>query len=623
MAWQPIDFQSIILLGQGVIPQLDQYLNEKEARLAVQISNSVSSDSMHPFSPVLPNPLAAQQKLSEAVEGLTKKVRLLGHEYRKPSKPGINIESISSGINTALWEMTDILEGCVIELFNQIKQVSIDKWNRTFAQVVQSIKEILVHRIDDLSWVVKRLQGSFDEYQQLYGIRAPGWRGFLGIRPDQIDKGILTHLNQSEQLLKTRYESFHQRYLEYTQLSIKVEDQLQKMKGFPVLALLEIPQQNLYVDVFRLLTLLDLNPQPKKGLGKETVRALKNLSSVDGVIHVFGLYFYGLKRAFFNCSLELKALSDLHEDQEKALNALKVKVKDYVAELQHLMIIMAQYREFMLQTDSNPYVRSRWGFTERTVAPEPAKARDLRDLIFSCEELKRWYEGFQVSLGLDPTVQQQHEDQSRKEIGHLLHEMTQPLISQHMMRNRAKLLLEQLMICDEVGSPHQSTIQYVQDILSKALRADWKYHVLHEFSLFHELYRLHEGLIDTVDDPAHSFRLEQFHRLFEQIQSWMKKDEVYSHIHEVEMDMSDMKTYLQDFLAAVQRAEKDKSSDPFLDDTIGRFSEQLLEYRYVFGEFFAQLTATGADGQQLRNQFLFVDQYFESIESLIQELMKK
>ncbi len=39
--------------------------------------------------------------------------------------------------------------------------------------------------------------------------------------------------------------------------------------------------------------------------------------------------------------------------------------------------------------------------------------------------------------------------------------------------------------------------------------------------------------------------------------------EAYSHVHEIEIDVSDMKQYLQDFLASIQRAAKDRSTDPF------------------------------------------------------------
>jgi hypothetical protein len=127
-------------------------------------------------------------------------------------------------------------------------------------------------------------------------------------------------------------------------------------------------------------------------------------------------------------------------------------------------------------------------------------------------------------------------------------------------------------------------------------------------------------LSEYFEDPTHAFRLERFRLLFDQIENWVEKGDVYSHVHEIELDMNDMKTYLQDFLATVQRAARDKSHDPFLDETIHKLRQQLLEYRYLFGQFFFLIMSKSLDGVQLRNQFLFVDQYFESVEILLNDL---
>lgn len=618
MVWRPIDFQSIVGLDQGVVSQLDQYLQEKEGRLAQQIQNSIPSEPTEKFTPSLPTPIGIHYKLSEAVEGLTKKIRrAIANDTQLPKD---ECKSLVKEINTALWELTDVLEGCVVELFQQINQVNLDKWHRSLSQVVSAIKEILVHRLDDLIWVVRRLEDPLREFQEKCGVKSNYSSGFFLLRSHAIDPGIMIHLNQSEEYLKTHYDAFHKRYKEYVQLSVKVEEQLQKMKNFPQLALLEVEEQNLYIDIFRLLKLLELNPQPKKSLGQDTVKALKNLCSVDGVIHNFQTYLNKIAAAFFNCSLELKSFTPEMESGKEDIENLGIKSKENANELQHLLVTMMQYREFMLQNDPNPYIRSRWGFTDRSVAPEPAKARALRNMIYTAEQLKGWYERFLGSIKEDPLTQQKKEDHAHIEIDRLLHEMSQPLISYQMMRYRAEQLLEHIMKCDELGSNQMSTVYYIQDVLSKALRVDWKYHVLHEFSLFHEIYQLHLGLVERIEEPAHAFRLEMLQNLLEQIERWVEKDDVYSHIHEIEMDMSDLKMYLQDFLATVQRANKDKSKDPFLEDTVTKLKLQLLEYRYLFGKFFSQVISQGLEGQQLRNQFLFVDQYLETVESQLVEM---
>jgi hypothetical protein len=241
-------------------------------------------------------------------------------------------------------------------------------------------------------------------------------------------------------------------------------------------------------------------------------------------------------------------------------------------------------------------------------------------MLFSSEELDQQISGFFESLGYDISSQQQEEFQAHEQIEKLLHEMGQPLISRPMMASRAEQFLEAVQSCDELGSPQLSTIFYIGEILSRALRADWKYHVLHEYPLFHRIYKVHKGLEEVFEDPAHFFRLERFKVLFFQILDWVERGDVYSHVHEIEIDMNDMKTYLQDFYASIQRVGKQKEKGSLIEESLCKFSQQLLEYRYVFGQFFSSMIRINPEGQQLRQQFLFVDQYFESIENLLKEI---
>lgn len=617
MSWRSIDFRGLSDLDQKIVDQLEQYLYQKETRLAHQILNSIQPTPLEAFSPLLPLG-GGHLKLSEAVEGFSKKVRLFVQGGVDDIPKDSDLRVVKE-LNEALWEFTEVLEGCVVELFQQIKQVSVDRWHLSISRAVHAIKDMLIHYIEDVIWAIRRLEKPLRDYcskvQQKSGILqrwSSYWRSY-------IDSTLLKNLNQSEAFLKKQYEAFDKRYLDYMHISVKVEDALQKMKGYPVLALLDVPEQNLYVDVFRLLKALDMNRKPKGTLAQETIRSLKHLASIDSVFKVLRVYLRELKDAFFNSSLELKGLDKDPVIFKESLEKLKGKVRDYHHELQQLIATMGHYRTFLLKTDPNPYVRARWGFSEWVVGPEPVKAKKVLNLIYSAEELSGGYGRFLASLDRDLIAQQRHENQVHQEIEKLLHEMGQPLISRFMMRSRAERLLEQLRECDEIGSAHFDTIYYIEEVLSKAMREDWKYHVLHEFPAFHELYRQHQGLSDYIEDPAHAFRMDRFRLLFDQIEEWVSKGDIYAHVHEIELDVNDMKTYLQDFLATAQRAVKEKSSDPFLDETIQKFKQELLEYRYLFGQFFFVLLAKDGNGQ-LRNQFLFVDQYFESIENLLFDL---
>lgn len=620
MSWQPIDFQGIIDLDHKIVEQLAQFLQEKENRLAHQILNSIPAPSTD-SSIVSPSPaLEAPIKLSEAVEGFSKRARLSTKSEINTHHVGAHSQEVVKDVNTLLWEFTEVLEGCAIELFQQIRQVPIDRWHLSISHVVQSIKNTLIHYIDDLIWIIRRLEKPLKEYcQKLHMKRDKSWFNWLSSGESYLDRNLLTNLHQTEKFLKDQYNDFHQRYIEYMRLSAQVEESLEKMKNYPILALLDLADQNLYIDIFRLLKAIELNPYPKKEVAKDTARALKQLTSIENVFRSLRIYYRELKDAFFNSSLEWKSLNHEGENFQNTLERLQGKIQEYQQELRALMHTMSAYRAFILKNDSNPYVRSRWGFSEWIVGPEPAKAKKLTHMIYSAKELDEYFSRFSESLARDPLTQQKIESNAHQEIDTLLHEMGQPLISRSMMQNRSERLLEQLRLCDEIGSPHLSTIYYVEDVLSKVMRQDWKYHVLHEFPLFHQIYHIHQGLVEHFDDPTHAFRLERFRLLFDQIKEWVEKEDIYSHVHEIGLDMNDMKTYLQDFLAIVQRAVREKSHDPFFDETVHKLRQQLLDYRYLFGQFFLFIMSKSLDGMQLRNQFLFVDQYFESVENLLNE----
>lgn len=610
MNWHPIDFYSIVFLDRSVVDQLERYLQEKETRLAHQILNLVPPIPQETFSPMLPG---GYLKLSDAVEGFSKKVRLLTTQNEMlPSESG---EKMTKELNQALGEFAQVLEGCAAELFHQVKQVHVDRWHLSLSQVVTKIKDLLLHRMEELMWTIRRLENPVREYSQKFDMPKSGWEKLAKSWQSYLNPQILHDLRHSEKFLLSQYGAFQHRYSDYLHLSMKVEDYLERMKSYPILAILDMEAQNLYVDLFRLLKIWSLNPKPNSVLALEAIRSLKSLASVNGVLRIFREYLYHLSDAFFNSSLELKSLKFESHYPEERLDHLQEKVRQYQEELAAYIETMKLYQDFMLKT-VDQRVRMRF----RMKQSESDRLNRLSAFIQKASELNRWYQKFIQTLNQNPLEKERKENELYGEIDKILHEMEQPLISRAMMQERAKNLLKNLQACDEVGSAHEATIDYVGDVLDRALRADWKYHVLHEFPLFHEIYHLHSGLERDVADPPHAFRLEKFHELFEQIEEWANKGDIYSHIHEIELDINDIKIYLQDFYASLQRISKDRGIDPFLDETLAKCRQQLIEYRYLFGQFFFNLMCKNLDSQQLRTQFLFVDQYFESCENLLRNL---
>jgi hypothetical protein len=203
MSWQPIDFQGIISFDHKILEQLELFLQEKENRLAHQILNIIPSSEE---SSILVSASEVPVKLSEAVEVFSKKVRLSvkrGLDYQTDrqyihSSP----DELVKGVNALLWEFTEVLEGCSVELFQQIRQVPIDRWHLSISYVVQAIKDVLVHHIDDLIWMIRRLERPLKEYCQKFSFKKDrGWRLWL-FGKSYLDLNLLNNLVQTENFLK-------------------------------------------------------------------------------------------------------------------------------------------------------------------------------------------------------------------------------------------------------------------------------------------------------------------------------------------------------------------------------------------------------------------------------------
>jgi hypothetical protein len=203
-----------------------------------------------------------------------------------------------------------------------------------------------------------------------------------------------------------------------------------------------------------------------------------------------------------------------------------------------------------------------------------------------------------------------------KEIESLLHSMGQPLVSRKVMRSLVHQLLPLLQDCDELGSSREDVTEFVGEMLTKALRADWKTQVLEENPAFHSLVSNHLGIVGPIEDRPHINRMGKFKRIVSHIEHWVKAGTAYRHIGDIEIDMNDIKEVLQDYLATVQRFVKE---GPPADKVQGqeraqRFAQMLLEYRYLFGNFYSFLRKHSAEGEYILNQFQFIEKYFEAVE---------
>ena len=288
-----INFQGLVDLDPSVIEQLHIYFQERETGLAHKILDSIHPIPIEPFNPILP--LLGPLKLSEAVEGFTKKSRSFA-SGKLPQVPNDNGESLLRELNQSLWDYAEVLEGGVVELYEQIHQVSVDRWHVSLKEVVLSIKDLLLHSLEDLIWAIKRLEPPLKSYCEKCH-KKEGWRSFLPSLHKYIDPDLLKNLRHSEDYLKKNDSLFQSRYRYFEKLNEKIEKNLTEMQSYPILAILDVPVQNHYVDVFRLLKMLEINGYSQGDFTNDVARSLKHIASSDGIINIFQIYYHELEQS--------------------------------------------------------------------------------------------------------------------------------------------------------------------------------------------------------------------------------------------------------------------------------------------------------------------------------------
>jgi len=590
MTWQVIDFQRIIILDQSLVEQLKGYLQEKETALGSEILASLPLGREGITPPRLEPSQLVRLSLSDAVDGFAKKIR--GVLAKEPEiVTSANLKQMTDTIDNAFLNHVEVLEGAVRELFLQVDQIGLENWTTGLLKSLDSFQDLFFHSIENAMLAFDRVEGLLREFR--------GGFSFTSVLEKPDLKGLLS-------FLKARYKKASRSLQGHLDLESRVHESAKKLETYEVLSRLDETHREKYKKIYFYTKLGQIEPC----LCKELMRALSHAVSEGYAIEIFRDYLKALYSAHYHQSRVLKKENKRYLADPGGLERILDVMKGYHAEILTLGSTVTRYRDLLLKTDPNPYVRSKWGFTEGIVAPEPKAAKTLHEMELDVDSLKRLNDHLLNSI--EKAEKTPSEKIPMSPWTHkLIYEMGQPLTSQAMAKSRAEKVLEDLDRIDEIGSTNMYTIDYTGDILSRLLRADWKYHVLHEIPLFNELMKNHIGILGFVDDRRHLNRMNKFLYVTKELTHWFEKHETRKHEREIEFDVNDLKIYLQDFLALVQRTD-DKGK---LDE----LSYLLLLYRRLFGEFFHRLVISD-EGRRLRLKLLFVDQYFESIDKKLFEL---
>lgn len=600
MTWQPINFQGIACFDQPLLDQLATYLEEKEHFLGQTILEVICTG--------LGDTLPKSTSLKEAVELFKKEIK---------KAPEVDWKSSTQLIETALWEYVEVLEGCVTELFQQLDLIGFEEWHTDLAEVLKKIKKELLGRIETLIKAIEKIEEAL--YQlKMKRLESVFWlKRFWLSRKAVLDSNLIPYLKNTKQFLNLSYTKFIDKHSRFIEMDGKIKLSLLKFKRYHVFSTLDEDFQFAIKKVYYLLKLWHLNEKKLFLPFKDPVRVLRHLFSLDKVTALFKEYHKGLKRALYERSRGFKKNVSEIFSSNQGKKIIEEAIKSHRNEIHTLGAMMLSYRDFILRTDPNPYVSSRWGFTEWIVGPEPKKTKDLLSLSYDVQQLDDLFEVLNRSLKERNLSRETVKfEKLKKEINKVLHEIGQPLTSQSILEGHAEKLIEMLEELNELGSFQQEVVGFMAETLTRALRADWQYHVLHDFSSFEKVFKIHQGIAGAVDDRHHLNRVNKFKELLDEMAGWVTKHQAARFLHEIEMDMNDIKGYLQDFLGYVQNLVKSDLSQEEKEQKTKEVHQQILEYRYLFGQFFSVLRRHERETKSIRNQFLFVDHYLESAENL-------
>ena len=245
MMWQSYETQNQgIVLDEPMAEQLNDYLSGKEAELSNHIIGLIlliegipSLNETYSRSSI---------KLSDAVEEFGRKVAWASQSSRSKLSEG-QWKQASQKMNEKIWNYVEVLEGCVVELFQQLDQIGFEQWNVELVRTATSIKDELNHRMEDLLWAIRRLDEQLKTYRWSCEARQGKWvkwRKPFYFFSKMLDRSLEPAILKCSKFLNFRYRKFLERYAGYLQMHENVQEKMDDLYGYRVLSSMDVDQQD-------------------------------------------------------------------------------------------------------------------------------------------------------------------------------------------------------------------------------------------------------------------------------------------------------------------------------------------------------------------------------------------
>lgn len=611
MLWQSKGHHGAATLDSPMAEQVASFLENKESVMGSRIVSSINL--FQDFPPLLDHSISSFLRINDALDIFGKKIHSAGQAHRNVMPAG-TWESTTKEVNQALWQYVEVIEECVNELFQQIDQIGFEHLNEQVVHSAEVIRDNLSHRIDDVLWAIRRLDEQLKEYKKICVAKSGGWDKWKGqtmFWSRAIDGALEPDLKKCKKYLNVRFQKFMDKYLGLIELRENTTNSIEKFNNFTVFRTLESESREKFLKLYSLLEVWNLNTASKTLNAEEPLRALRLAGTPESYFSLFQEYYRAIRKGLFEASRKIKTDFPMLYLEDNYRRDLLNQVEGYREELDVLAKTAENYNNFMNKLNhKSEYSIMQWFSKSKTKSvPILSKTiQEIDDLDYYCEE-------FLESVQKEPVLDTPVNIELENEVDMYLHEMGQPLISKDMMRKRVESLVNDLEGLDELGTCHGDVVEYVQEVLCRAMRLDWKYHVLQDIPAFHRLIDVHHQLALPRGNTQHTMRLQKLRHVLDQLNHFISQGDVVKKLKEIEFDINDIKAYLQDFFASIQRLDQSGTKEDVFQSR-----EALIEYLYLLGKFFHGLDMENPEHRYIRKQMYFVDQYFDAIAAFLNNL---
>jgi len=606
MIWEAMDFQRIVALDSNIVERYKKYLEEREKLLVGSLRALLTAKIGEEPTPYNAIPL------SEAREGLI----ILLRDKRKIDKTSTFLPLIEAHFK----EHLKIIEGSIQELFLQVDAIPIERRGTATLSAVETLSSLLEKHLEALSLLLWRFDQQLQELPK-------GKERALGLRlqrKQQLDRSIIHTVQRTLRYLKAHHKAAIRHLEAYKVVREKARQACQSLMEQQLLRTRDEEVRESLYSLHLQLKMWEINRDSQIVPKQQLVRAIRHTFPPSHIEGVFRDYLNGLKQAVVEWGRVFKREGSGFFAHLLGRTQIRELLANYRRELHGLEAMVSSYRDFLYLSHPDFLVRLCWSLKIRHRAKRPVRVSAINQLMHELQLCKGLYRQMDDSLAKEsPTPRGAAIEHIGGDIILLLKELGQPLASQSTQQACIEKLLTAIQRMDELGSFDQAVVEYIDQLFNTMLRLDWKYHLLPQHPLFHELYGIHQQFVAASLERAHLARMRHFTQIMQEIEGWVKIRDVARHIQEIESHVSELKGYLQNFLAHVQQQVRHAHEEnEGVESVIKAISRQLLDYRYLFAHFFARLQCSKDSDTFLHHQFLFIDHYCEAVEAHLGELRR-